>query len=83
MTIKDFLARLKLFIETQRIVKEMKLDKYLYHKVHLYDFAQFLENMNRFYGNIEEIFAKIGTDQEYDKQVLIRKVRHFKNSKPT
>ena len=56
ITLDDFVSRITTFVNVLKICKEYRLGRFLFFKIEFFDFGEFLNHINKFYGDLEEVF---------------------------
>ncbi|MEI6425878.1 MAG: hypothetical protein WCO66_00850 [Candidatus Absconditabacteria bacterium] len=64
ITLQDFISRISIFTKVLNLIKEHRLSKYLFFKIEHFDLGEFLKHINKFYGTLEDVFARITIEQE-------------------
>ncbi len=59
LPMENFIRRCKNFQKIVYTIKENKLQKYVFYRIHTYDFGKFLDNINVFEWSIEDILERI------------------------
>lgn len=72
-----FEKRVELFQSARSLIEKEKLQKYLYHKIELYDCGMFLGQINTFHWTILSVFEKIILDQ--DRKPTMSKIKALVN----
>ena len=73
ITLQDFISRISIFTKVLNLIKEHRLSKYLFFKIEHFDLWEFLKHINKFYGTLEDVFARITIEQE--RKHVISKIR--------
>ncbi|HNG97802.1 MAG TPA: hypothetical protein PLW93_06010, partial [Candidatus Absconditabacterales bacterium] len=65
--IEKFTERVETFNKAIQLLKTSNFKKYLYFRIDLFDFGLFLQHINKFYGELEDVFSMLCIDSERDR----------------